>query len=340
MNIHEVAQAAGVSVATVSRVVNHPELVAEKTRARVLAVLEQKRYSSSYEPRPHSGKRNQAIALVIPSLLEYRYTADGVRQIGNAKNYGVQTCVTDYDEPELNRNIRALVAQQIDGVILAGQIGSESAYRTLHEAGIPVVCINSLKRGGNEDICYINYGESAGKLAQYAAESGNRTAVLFLSDKYSGCREKFEKGFRETWLAAGNPDTSLRVVNTDESFKGGAQVMETLTAENAVPDVIVAQYDEMAVGAMKAALEQKISVPKQLRFMGFFDTPFSSEVTPELTSVEQPTYRLGVASARRLFDIMEDQDYFDVESQEIVLKGRLKIRRSCGNKKTIYELYE
>lgn len=340
MNIHEVAQAAGVSVATVSRVVNHPELVAEKTRARVLAVLEQKRYAPNAELRTRSAKRKQAIALVIPSFMEYRLTLDGVRQIGNAKNYGVQLCVTDYDEPELIRNVRALAAQQIDGVILAGQIGSESAYRTLREAGIPVVCINSLKRGGNEDICYINYGESAGKLAQYAVESGNRSAVLILSDRYSGCREKFEKGFRETWYAAGFPEASLRVVNAEESFKGGAQAMEAILTANAFPDLIVAQYDEMAVGAMKAAQEQKISIPKQLRFMGFFDTPVSSAVTPELTSIEQPTYRLGVASARRLFDIMEDQDYFDVESQEIVLKGRLKIRRSCGNKKSIYELYD
>ena len=340
MNIHEVAQAAGVSVATVSRVVNHPELVAEKTRARVLAVLEQKRYAPNAELRTRSAKRKQAIALVIPSLMEYRLTLDGVRQIGNAKNYGVQLCVTDYDEPELIRNVRALAAQQIDGVILAGQIGSESAYRTLREAGIPVVCINSLKRGGNEDICYINYGESAGKLAQYAIESGNRSAVLILSNRYSGCREKFEKGFRETWYAAGYPETSLRVVNAEESFKGGAQAMEAILTANVFPDLIVAQYDEMAVGAMKAAQEQKISIPKQLRFMGFFDTPVSSAVTPELTTIEQPTYRLGVASARRLFDIMEDQDYFDVESQEIVLKGRLKIRRSCGNKKSIYELYD
>ena len=63
-------------------------------------------------------------------------------------------------------------------------------------------------------------------------------------------------------------------------------------------------------------------------------------VLPELTSVEQPTYRLGIAAARRLFDIIEDQDYFDIESQEIVLKGRIRIRKSCGNKKAIYEWYE
>ncbi len=340
MNIHEVAQASGVSVATVSRVINHPELVAEKTRARVLAVLEQKRYSPNTEPRMHTGKRKQAIALVIPSLLEYRLTPEGVRQIGNAKNYGVQICITNYDESELIRNIRGLTAQQIDGVILAGQIGSESAYRTLREAGIPVVCINSLKRGGNEDICYINYGESAGKLAQYAIDSGNRSAVLILSDRYSGCREKLEKGFREVWNTAGRPDSSIWSVTAEESFKGGAQAMETLLEENALPDLIVAQYDEMALGAMKVAQERKIYVPRQLRFMGFFDTPASSIVLPELTSIEQPTYRLGVASARRLFDIMEDQDYFDVESQEIVLKGRLKIRHSCGNKKIIYEMYE
>ena len=340
MNIHEVARASGVSVATVSRVINHPELVAEKTRTRVLAILEQTRYTPNTETRVHAGKRKQGIALIIPSLLEYRMTPDGVRQIGNAKNYGVQLCVTNYDESELNRNVRSLAAQQVDGVILAAQIGYEGAYRTLREAGIPVVCINAAKRSGNEDNCYINYGESARKLAQYAVESGNQSAVLLLSDKYSGCREKLEKGFRETWSIAGRPESSLKTVNTEESFKGGSQTAEKLFSEKVLPDLIVTQYDEMAVGVMKTAHEQGVIVPDQLHIMGFFDSPISSAVLPELTSIEQPTYRLGVASARRLFDIMEDQEYFDVESQEIVLKGRLKIRRSCGNSKTIYELYD
>ena len=91
---------------------------------------------------------------------------------------------------------------------------------------------------------------------------------------------------------------------------------------------------------LKAAAEKRVAVPRQLRVIGFHDGPVSTALQPELTSVEQPTYRLGIAAARWLFDILEDQEYFDIEAQEIVLKGRIRIRRSCGNRKTIYELYE
>lgn len=83
-----------------------------------------------------------------------------------------------------------------------------------------------------------------------------------------------------------------------------------------------------------------ITVPGNLRVVGFRDSAVSVTISPELTTVEQPTYRLGMAAARRLFDIIGESEYFDIESQEIALKGRLKIRRSCGNNKSIYEIYE
>ena len=131
MNIHEVAQAAGVSVATVSRVINHPEIVAEKTRDRVLAVLEETSYTPNSETRARQAKRKHVIAVVLPSLLEYGNVQTGVCQIAGAKNCSVGLYLTAFSEPELQRIIRGLIAQQVDGVILASDGNVRDAFSLL-----------------------------------------------------------------------------------------------------------------------------------------------------------------------------------------------------------------
>lgn len=341
MNIHEVAKAAGVSVATVSRVINHPEIVAEKTRERVLAVLKETSYAPNLEPRSRHIKKKHAIAVILPATLEYRNVHAGIRQIGNAKNCGVQFCLIERDPQELLRNVRGLIAQQIDGVILAADTGVGNVLDQLREAGIPVVCIGGRRNPENDNMCYINFSESADKLGQYVIDSANESVMLLLSREESDCREGLRHGFCEAWTKAGKAMDRLAFLEIEESFKGGylaaSQIFDT---GESIPDLILAQFDEMAIGAMKAAEERRINVPKQLHVIGFHDAPVSTAVQPELTSVEQPTLRLGIVAARRLFDIIEDQEFFDIESQEIALKGRLKIRRSCGNRKAIYEIYE
>ena len=197
MNIHEVAEAAGVSVATVSRVINHPEIVAEKTRERVLAVLKRTSYAANAEPRSRRARKKHAIALILPSLIEYPNVHAGVRAIAALRNCGVQLCLTGYDEADAARNIRALAAQQIDGAILAMDSGAGAAAGKLREAGIPVVLIGGRRSPGDENMCYINYQQSAHKLAQYAADTGNASAVLLLDRQDSDVKASLLEGFRQ-----------------------------------------------------------------------------------------------------------------------------------------------
>jgi len=98
--------------------------------------------------------------------------------------------------------------------------------------------------------------------------------------------------------------------------------------------------DGIAVGIMKAAQEEKLAVPRQLAVAGFTDSEMATVVCPALTTVEHPYERLGTVAARRLIDLIENSELYDIETQEIVLKSKLKIRKSCGNKKNIYEQFE
>lgn len=340
MNIHEVAKAAGVSIATVSRVVNHPESVSAKTRERVLAVMS----SAPPSDRDYRGRilaRRFAIAVVIPSVCDYRQTYEGAQSVADGRNYSVQLCVTGCNDGRLLRCVKSLAAQQVDGVILAAENNYAPALHVLQESGIPFVCIGGRPIADCGNSCYIHYEDSADKLARYLAELGCETVCVVTSRAASNCRDALSRGFRGRWAALGREDGQLTFAEAESSVKGGYQFARYFfQTHSTLPDAIVCQHDEVAAGLMKAASEYKLSIPKQLRVVGFHDAQLSAAVTPELTTVDQPTFRLGMAAARRLFDIISDSEYFDIESQEIVLKGRLKIRKSCGNKKAIYELYE
>ena len=121
----------------------------------------------------------------------------------------MQLCLTGYDEADAARNIRALAAQQIDGAILAMDSGAGAAAGKLREAGIPVVLIGGRRSPGDENMCYINYQQSAHKLAQYAADTGNASAVLLLDRQDSDVKASLLEGFRQAWTAAGRPESTL-----------------------------------------------------------------------------------------------------------------------------------
>ena len=113
---------------------------------------------------------------------------------------------------------------------------------------------------------------------------------------------------------------------------------EILTEEP--PQAVFAVSDELAMGVIKAAREENIPLPEGLAVAGFTGSEAAAVITPALTTMEHPLERLGAVAARRLIELIEDSALYQVETHEIVLKSKLKIRRSCGNRKEIYELFE
>lgn len=340
MNIHEVAKAAGVSIATVSRVVNHPESVSEKTREKVLAVMN----SGSPAPKDYRDKissKHNSIAVVLPSQQEYPLTYEGILDVAGEKNYNALLCTIRANNNNIARSIQQLISQRVDGLILATEGDYLPAVRLLQKEGIPFVCVGGKPVPECGNSCYINYRESASKMAQYLAELECKTVSIITVPQDSNCREALENGFMTAWEEAGHSPEQLYWGSIEPSFRGGEQYARLmLQRKNELPDAILCQSDETAAGIIKAVSGMGITVPGNLRVVGFRDSAVSVTISPELTTVEQPTYRLGMAAARRLFDIIGESEYFDIESQEIALKGRLKIRRSCGNNKSIYEIYE
>jgi len=147
-------------------------------------------------------------------------------------------------------------------------------------------------------------------------------------------------GYRQAAAALGLTDRQCRVLEAEDSVVGGYRICREEILTEKPPQAVFAVSDELAMGVIKAAREENIPLPEGLAVAGFTGSEAAAVITPALTTMEHPLERLGAVAARRLIELIEDSALYQVETHEIVLKSKLKIRRSCGNRKEIYELFE
>jgi len=331
MKIRDIAKAADVSIATVSRVLNHPEMVNEETKLRVKAIIEQHNYSPNAEPKaPRRSVRKGAVAVVVAYHDVLCDLMSGVERICAGKKYAAFYTATEGDRDVCSRVFQSLAVQQVDGIILESELCGDETLKILRDNSIPFVCVGAGRGSSEVNLCYINYFDGAAGVAGHLMQNGGGKALLVPDERGTGRGVQMRKGFASVW------EGGIAVETAENSPEGGSVLFRKLFERGEIPDVVFAETDRIALGIIREAQDCGISVPEVLRVVGFEDTPYSAYFSPGLTSVEQPVARLGMQAARMLFDDMEDQEFFDVDIREVSLKGRLKIRRSCGNEKPIY----
>lgn len=335
MKIRDVAEQAGVSIATISRVINHPELVAEETRIRVQEIINQSEYrKGAITPVLSNQKSSNAIAICTQAPFQYRNLYEGIQKVYSGKKYTLQLYYAKAGTANHINTIDTIIATRPAGVIIDSELASESVRETLRTNGIPFVCIGGKPGLGNDDLCYISYYDGASKIVEYLESLGVNSVMLIISENDSDRSRQLEAGFRDNWQG------KLSVYAIDNTPDSGYTLFTEIADETVTAEAIVTETDEIAFGVLRAARELSVRVPEDVKIIGFDNSPISVTMIPPLTTMEQPTLRLGVLSARRLLDIIEENEFFDVEAKEISLKGRFKIRRSCSNTRVIYDEFE
>lgn len=340
MNIKKIADLAGVSVATISRVLNHPEVVHEDTRNHVLKIMEEHDYTPNWFARSLNLARTYTLALIIPNIENsmFQQITAGVEQIADKKNYSILLCNTHNDIKKEEKYLDMIISRKVDGVIFASSTLNKEHIKLLNDKEVPFVSISNDEIFKEENSCYINFEEGSFKMTTHLNEMGHSNIDLLI-DKSSNSRSKYMiKGYEK---AMNSLDKNIGNIHfCHNSMEGGYLAAKRLIKTSKIPKAIFASDDEIAFGVIKAAKEENIKIPSELAIVGFSNSPMATLVVPELTSVEQPSKRLGMVAARMLFDLIEDVDFSSAATQKIILQSTLKIRRSCGNNKYIYELFK
>ena len=341
MNIKEIAQVAGVSVATVSRVLNHPETVAPKTRERILNIMNQMDYKPNWFARGLNFKKTDTLALLIPNILNPAFVeiAEGVESVANQKGYTVLLCITEEEVQKERQYIQTLVNRHIDGVILVSSLLDNDDLLYLKNRGVALVLVGENSDNSPAPMVRIDCCSAAYLAVQHLLNCEHRQiAMIYGRTPVMENKAKIE-GYRKALEQAGIPFRRAYVVEEENTIEGGYLATRKLLSLDNRPQAIFTSSDLLAFGVIDALKDAELSIPEDVAVMGFDNIKISSLMTPKLSTVAKPLHKMGLSGARLLLDVIESEKNGDLVMEEIILQSKLKIRKSCGHRERLKEIF-
>jgi DNA-binding LacI/PurR family transcriptional regulator len=331
-NMRDVAAAAGVSLSTVSLVVNGKPGVSQDRRERVLKVIKELNYITGV--RRNVGVETKVIGLLMESLSEasrsegfYLRIVSGIEE--TAYELGSQVLLHVY-RPAIDplSSIRELMGRDVDGLIIAndGDI-TPDVIQNLVEAGIPMVLVENFQNFPIHAVTADNF--MAGRaMTEYLIRLGHRRiGILGGPDKYSSLRDRM-RGYYIAMLENGLPlDPSLQTRPVSGNPRKGYVQMQKLIALPEPPTAVFAVSDRAAFGAMEAIKDAGLVCPDDISVVGIDDIRDSAYSTPPLTTFSVPKYDLGKTAVLILQNLMLDKA---IPPARTVLLGKLLVRQSAA----------
>jgi LacI family transcriptional regulator len=330
LTLEDIARQAGVSRATVSRVINGSANVKDKTRLRVMEVIQQINFQPNIAARSLAAGRTNVIGLVIPAGVAaifadpyFPLLIQGVSTACNARDYSVMLWLA---EPEYERRMvrQILHSGLLDGVVVSSMLMEDPIVHELHDSKKPFILIG---RHPLLDVNYLDVDNLTGGVeatrhlldlghSRVAAITGPHNMIAG-SDRFAGyCQALRERGLDL------QPEL---VAEGDFSEASGYEAMHRLLP--ALPTAVFVASDTMAEGALRALREAGLRVPQDMAVVGYDDLPNAARISPSLTTVHQPTTQMGAQAVNALIDIIQNPG---THKRQIVLPVELIIRESSG----------
>jgi LacI family transcriptional regulator len=332
VTIKDVAKAANVSVASVSRALNGSSSVTEETRKLVLETARALRYVPHTGARSLSTSRTNTIGVVLPDLYG-EFFSELIRGVDlAARRRGLHLLVSSShgDAEEAGAALRAMRGR-VDGlIVMSPHVDAGFLAANLPDT-LPIVLLNTHDAGQHcSSLTVDNYGGAAA-MVQHLVEIGHRRIMMISGPANNFESEERLRGFRET-LARLVPDhdpNELTVLHGDFTEESGYRAGHQLQTLKRLPDAVFAANDMMAIGCLFALGEAGLQVPRDLALVGFDDIPTARFITPPLTTVRVRMTDMGSRALETLAFQVENPEGTRRSSQ--VLQTELVVRRSCGS---------
>lgn len=301
ITILEIAKMSGVNPSTVSRVINHPEMVNEKTRERVMGFIKECNYQPNPFARGLQTKRSKIVALVVPNFttLSFANLARGIQEKLMQKDYSMVIFSSHEDELLEKKICKKISELHIDGVIFASSMMPK--YEEL-SSGIAKVFID--RDGSKEgiDTFILDVEGAFDKLIKYLVDKGHSKIALVVGDKESYAGLKKVSAFKRALMKYGlNVDENM-IADAFWSSKEGWLATRKLIDLGGKPSAIVAGSDTLAIGVIGAINSLGLKVPDNISVVGFNNEPGSESLNPPLTTMEYDDYGMGQEVAEAVMD--------------------------------------
>lgn len=301
----DVAKAAGVSTATVSRVLNQPDSVRPAQRQKVEAAINKLNYVADAAARTLASKRSASIGAVIPTLASdiFAHGISAFEQTLKQANYSLLLATSDYDLQQELSQVRSLVERGVDGILLVGQIHDPKVYEILEQRQIPFVESWAYRDDPRYPCVGFDNYQAARLAPEYLIQQGHTQIAVIsgLMDNNDRAQARLQ-GFLDVM-----GEHELSVPDNYQwqckfSLEDSRQACRQILATETKPTAIVCHTDLLATGALLECLAAGIKVPEEISIIGFDDLPLSSNLSPALTSLRIPFKQMGTKAAQYLLD--------------------------------------
>ncbi len=330
--IYDVAGAARVSLATVSRAINNPEKVKPETRERVLRVIEELGYKPNAFAKGLASRKSTTVAVLVPDMSRASIAEmmNGIADIARVYKYSILLYILDNEETSEEDVLKEVVAAQVDGMLYLNDEITKKQYDFLmtmrDEYKIPIVLTNTLYPDSDEiPSVSIDYEKAGYEITKKLVEEGRKNIFMVSTVRRYMVNDQKEQGYlramQEASLEPRIMRTSGRIsINTEhfnEYFK------------NHKVDGVVAVRDSIAVSFMNVARANHVKIPEDISVAGFQNTKYAMLARPTLTCVDVPIYDIGAVSMRVLTKVMNQEE---VEEPTVMLDHDIISRNTTLNK--------
>lgn len=313
MNIYDIAREAGVSIATVSRVLNNKGTVSAATRAKVEAVLARHNYTPSAIARGMVSKSMRTVAVLTVDIRvpHYARTAYTIEREFSRRGYEVILCNTGGELAATVKYLRAVVEKQVDGIVLVGsvfnRIGQDPEVETLLRTA-PVVLANGQLPLPNSYSVLVDDRHGIALAVDYLVQRGRRNLV-YIKDMQTASADAKRDGFLLGMRRCGL-DPAGRIVETADTLEGGMQAAARILGSGLPCDAIVCGEDLTAAGVLKGLLRAGVQVPAQIAVTGYNNSIYAHLCEPVLTSVDNKPEQVALLCVQLLESLIEKSDQY------------------------------
>ncbi len=327
--IYTVAEKAGVSIATVSRVLNANGPVSEQTRAKVRHAMDALGYQPNASARGLAANTTSTIALVFPKLSGpfFSQLIRGAEIAASDSEYHLLIYGASGEILGADNQTLGMLTTKVDGLILASSGVSHCYIRDLQRQNLPVVVLGEDPTDIPADSIQPDNVGGAEKMVTHLIEHGYRRIAMIKGPATRVHAIDRERGYQKALRSRGLPFYSELVISGAFDEDGGYTAMQHLLQQDHVPDAVFASSDQMAIGAIAAIHESGLRVPEDIALVGFDDIETARYMQPPLTTVRQDMLGQGQLAVRMLIARINGKAS-DVETE--ILPTTLVIRRSCG----------
>ncbi|MCL0312327.1 catabolite control protein A [Apilactobacillus sp. TMW 2.2459] len=321
VTIYDVARESGVSMATVSRVVNGTSNVRPSTKKKVMDVIDKLNYRPNEVARGLASKRTTTVGVIIPDVTNNYFAslARGIDDIAAMYKYNIILANSDGKEQKELKVINTLLSKQVDGIIFMGNEITPLIRKSFKNANIPIVLAGSVDSKKTVPSVNIDYKKAIENVTcELIKHNNNKIAFVSGDLRHSINADHRLKGYCEALKKNNLKYNSDYVFETNESYKDGYSIGKDIFNKNI--EAAVVTDDSLAAGILNWMNDHNVSIPNQFEIITSNDTQIADMMRPKMSSITQPLYDIGAVAMRLLTKIMNGDIDDGYKEHDILLQ--------------------